>query len=94
MPKFNPFDPLGLFDRGKAPGVQPIDTAAKLALQEGLFPALPDELKAAAEYGRMADLARRIGRQDFATTLEKIKVQEIEHHALIVRILDELKRGT
>lgn len=97
--KFNPLDPLGVFGEGKPPdplGIfkkerpPALKEADRLALQEGLRLALPDEQKAVGEYTTMANLARIVGRDDIARRLTEIAGQESEHHKSISEMLRTL----
>lgn len=70
---------------------QPIEQVNKLALQESLKMALPDEQKAVKEYQAMARLARKVGSEAIASWMDRIAKDEKYHYDTIKTALEMLE---
>lgn len=74
--RFNPLDPLGLFNRNPGDDKE----SARKELKSRYEAALADESTAGKEYREVAALARQAGLEDSARRIEAIALQEDSHY--------------
>jgi len=75
--RFNPLDPLGLFEHQESP--QPERQAEITKFLADIRKLIPDEAQASQEYTRLANEARRLGFSPVSRTLLEIAGDEGRH---------------